>query len=394
MTRPRGPRGPHRPRRKVDPEFINSIAISFYNAKLRDNPTLRRSCSDRHVLDDTIGQWKAEERLDGRQIKGVSPSGIIFSLKKKKIIDSKVTQENIIIWKADIHGTNNENEDEETGRTGAPKTKTKKADKASRVAATVERIRNSRMELESDRNGIIIDNIGWEEYMYEIGQRVTQEVSLRNESDIDVLCTVKDGIAKQRGFIIEGESNFELPAGSRNCIIVSFIPKIMGITKSILVFDFSPIDVDEEDSIESFSIARYISIRAGNPEDYDMLKPSAPYVKKRERYDDFSNPTRVKSTGVKSPFVTPLGRYTIPKEIEKLAANKREARWKMDGMFRGEDTDTSVDVENDNKIDYSSFLTMNNYAECQQHLLWMEEAQMQGKLTQYIFTRLSILRCS
>ena len=169
---------------------------------------------------------------------------------------------------------------------------------------------------------------------------------------------------------------------------------MMGITKSILVFDFSPIDVDEEDSIESFSIARYISIRAGNPEDYDMLKPSAPYVKKRERYDDFSNPTRVKSTGVKSPFVTPLGRYTIPKEIEKLAANKREARWKMDGMFRGEDTDTYVDVENDNKIDYSSFLTMNNYAECQQHLLWMEEAQMQGKLTQYIFTRLSILRCS
>ncbi|KAL7534989.1 hypothetical protein ACHAXR_006195 [Thalassiosira sp. AJA248-18] len=368
--------------RRKDRQYAYSVALSFYNAKLRDNPTLRRGCADRHVLDDTIDQWKAEERLDGRVIKGVPRSDIIFGLRVKwKLIDSKLTEENIIVWSHDdVDEGNDEDRMPEAIFVD---------DKASRVARTVARIRSSRLELESNRNGMIIDNIdlgsgaGCEGNICRIGSAVTQQVHIRNESDSDVYCTVKGGAAMQRGINIDGDSHFELRAGSSNFINVSYVPKMMGITKSIVVFDFSPINFDEEDSIDAFSIARYISIRAGDPDDYAILKPTAPYIKKWQRRDDggkFSNPVRIKGPlGPMVPFVNTLGWFPVPGEAERLAANEKEATRKIDKMFRGK----SSYYDEREKVDYPSCLTIDNYAKCMQYLLWMEEVQMKVDIKSY-----------
>lgn len=370
------------PRTRPSRQYVNSVALSFYNAKLRDNPNLRRSCSDRHILDDTIDQWRNEERLDGRPVTGVSRSDIIFGMKnpKMKLIDFKVTEENIIVWREEREDVVNDNSAEE-GR--LPETKSVAVnDKANRIARTVARIRNSRAELESNRNGIIIDNVEWEANVCRIGERMTQNVSIRNDSDTDVWCTVKSEAARQRGILIEGESTFELIARSSYSIPFSFLPKRIGITKSIVIFDFSPIGVDEDNAIEAFSIARYISIRAGDPDDYDIIKPTAPFIKKQQRYDDghkFANPVRVKNTGgVKTQFTHDLGRFPIPADVERLAANEKEATWELDKMFRGEES-SYFDVDREN-IDYSTHLTTDNYAKCMQRLLWLEEAQMKGEI--------------
>ena len=367
------------PRRKVDYQYANAVALSFYDAKLRHNPTLRRECADRHKLDSIIDEWKAEERLDGTPVKGVSRSDIIWRLKAIwQLIDSKIADENIIIWREDVDDS--DAEDDVVFVSKANKPKSPANEKASRIARTVERIRNSRMELESNRNGIFIDNIdfgldGKEGGICRLGHRVTQEVSIRNESDIDVICTIKGGAARQRGIVIEGDdTELELPAGS-------FLPKMLGITKSIVVFDFEPIDVDEEDSIEeAFSIVRYISIRAGDPDDYEIIKPTAPYIKKKKRYDDddkFSNPVKVRSSGRQTaPFVVPLGRFPIPGRVDRLVVNEKRAMDVTDKMFRG----GSSHFDKSEKIDYSSLLDADNYAKLQQHLLWIEEAQMKGKV--------------
>ena len=369
------------PRRRPDRQYANTTALSFYNAKLRGNPGLRRSCSDRHILDDAIDRWKEGQRLDGMPIRGVSRSDIIFSLKSRwKLIESKVTEENIIIWKEDVV-----DEDED----GVGVVASDAHQKASRIARTVERIRNSRMELESNRNGIVIDNAQFEDDICKIGQRVTWQISIRNESYSDLLCTVKGGAAKQRGIIIDGEPDIYLTAGYTSSINVSFLPKMMGITKSIVVFDFSPIDIDEDDSIDAFSIARYISIRAGDPADFALLKPTTPYVKKRQDYDDrgkFSNPVRAQSR-VTTRFVNLLGRYPIPDELELLIAYKKDAMRKIDKMYRGEGNY----FEESDKIDYSSHLTVDNYTKCMQHLLWVEEAQMNGKFSCYSMVNLGTL---
>jgi len=368
------------PRRGTDRKYADSIALSFYRAKLRANPALRRACSDRHVLDDTIDQWKAEELLDGRQIKGVPRSAIIFSLKGKwKLIDSKVTEENVIVWRDEVDARNAIDVN----------------DKASRIARTVKRIRSSRLELESNRNGLIIDNIDLgaecEGSICRIGYWATQQASIRNESDIDVYCTVKGDAAGQRNIIVEGDSRFELRAGTSNSIKVSFLPKVMGITKSIIVLDFAPIDLDEDDSIENFSIARYIHIRAGDPDDYAILKPTAPYIKKKRRDEDkdkFSNPVRVRSTVVMTPFVNLLGRYPIPVAVQTFAPNEKEAMRKMDNFFRGKGSY----FDETEKVDYSSCLTIDNYATCMQLLLWIEEVQMNVDIKSYDLVDTPLMR--
>jgi hypothetical protein len=77
--------------------------LSFYDAKLRNDAELRRRCSYRHVLDATIDRWKAEERLDGRPITGASRANIIRSLCLKwRLIHTRIQQDNVIIWTADM----------------------------------------------------------------------------------------------------------------------------------------------------------------------------------------------------------------------------------------------------------------------------------------------------
>ena len=78
----------------------------------------------------------------------------------------------------------------------------------------------------------------------------------------------------------------------------------MGVKKLLVVFDFRAMDFDDDDDDDgeesaagaTFLIARYIFLRVGDPEDFNILKPSSPYVRTRKRYydgDKFSNPVRV-----------------------------------------------------------------------------------------------------
>ena len=90
-----------------------NVAMSFYNTKLRGNPTLRRSCSDRSVLNDTVDLWKIEERLEGRRVINVPPARIIFSLMKWELIDPNSNISRNIIWVEE--SVNNNGEDEVEG---------------------------------------------------------------------------------------------------------------------------------------------------------------------------------------------------------------------------------------------------------------------------------------
>ena len=354
---------------------VDNVAISFYNTKLKYDAVLRQACSDRHILDDAIDRWKDGERLDGCPIKGVARSSIIHSLKWRwKLIDSKVGEENVIIWKVDVEGN----------------------DKANRIARIVEKIRNARTDLETNQNGIIINKFEWEDRVYRLGERLTQCITIRNESDIEVLCTIKCDAAMQQGFSIDGALKFPLNSGSSQEIVVSFLARTMGVKKSLLVFEFESIDFDEGDSMDVFSIARYIFLRVGDPDDYDLLKASSPYVKAKTKYYDsdkkFTNPVRVNSTGGwMTPFVTPLSKYSIPPEVENLIVFEKETfREMFDGMFRGE-AGGFVDARYE-KVDYSSYLNTNNYATCMQHLLWLEEAQMRVDIKSYDLINVPLMR--
>lgn len=391
----------HRSRKEID-----RIACQFYNDKLRNDATLRQRCEDRHVLDETITAWKDEQRLlHGVSIRGMPRSQFIYSLRTRwKLIDAKIAEENVIVWADKASAAAllppPSVEEECVGRNT----------REEKIAKTIERIRNSRLEMESNRDGITIDQIvlfgqggsrNNEQGIVRIGELASQTVSICNDSSVDVHCWIKDNVARQRGIRVEGEKEFVLLAHSSEMITVSFTPKTFGVEKSIIVFEFTSVaneddyyQYDDDDygptiaSVKRFTITRYITIRSGDPDDYDIIKATSPYVKKRQQRGDgnkFANPMKATPSmnSNTSPFRFNLGKYSIPstlltkdtdtvKKIMDLLYNRGGG--KSGDYFRGR-------TEED--IDYSSLLTMENYSECMHHLLWLEELQMQRDITSY-----------
>ena len=403
------------------PNEKDQIVLQFYNEVLRNDPILRQQCEDRHVFDATVASWKQEQQQqqhDGKaRFKGMPPSQFIFSLKRKyKLIDVKILEENVIVWSART-AVGTSSSEAETTRVDVSSSNNKTITKADRVAQTIERIRNSRTEMECNRNGISIDPIVFgnnqhqQQGILHIGQLATQTVNIYNSSNINMVCKIQDAMAYQRGFLISGLANnnkeFVLSAQSSTSITVSFTPKMFGIEKSIVVFEFTSVDNDgdddeydycngEEDGTneekdattsnvkkKKFTITRYITVRAGDPDDYEIIKPIAPYVQKKlksrgEDYDKFANPTKAPSVSSSSGekkrmFQNKLGKYPIPNNMINMGMEEREVV--MDSLYRGA-VAGGGGGENTPIHYYSSFLTMENYSSCMHYLLWFEEMQM------------------
>ncbi len=328
----------------------------------------------------------------------MSRSQFIFSLKNRwKLIDVKVVEEGVIVW-SDRANAADLDAAEDTAGTNRHVNRDSKEDK---IAKTIERIRNSRLEMESNRHGIEIDPITLSQNdngggVLRVGEQATQTVHIRNTSDTDVHCLIKDTIANQRGIRIHGDKEFLVFANSSESIAVSFTPKRFGIEKSIVVFEFESVvdgdefsewvgpDNDDDNCPKRFTITRYITIRAGDPDDYDIIKPTAPYVKKQKKRgegDKFVNPVKAnagRSTmngGAMVPFQFKLGKYPIPSRLLNENFRKDDATDFMHAIYGGE--------ERQEDMDYSSLLNDENYSKCMACLLWFEELQMKKDITTY-----------
>jgi hypothetical protein len=85
---------------------VDNMVMAFYDSVLRGNPRQRRSCANRRVLNDTINQWKIDQRFEeSEMIPGVSISPSVFVstlMKLGKIINTReVSTRDEIIW-ADV----------------------------------------------------------------------------------------------------------------------------------------------------------------------------------------------------------------------------------------------------------------------------------------------------
>lgn len=76
--------------------------MSFYDAILRNNPRQRRACTNRRVLNDTINQWKIDQRLHKAEVPPINiPPGMYVStlMKLGIIINTReVSIREEIIW--------------------------------------------------------------------------------------------------------------------------------------------------------------------------------------------------------------------------------------------------------------------------------------------------------
>ena len=82
---------------------VDNMVMSFYDAILRNNPRLRRSCTNRRVLNDTINQWKIDQRFQRSQVfpnMNISPAIFVSTLMKLGVITNTrdVSTRDEIIW--------------------------------------------------------------------------------------------------------------------------------------------------------------------------------------------------------------------------------------------------------------------------------------------------------
>ena len=61
-------------------EYAAIAALSFYNSLIRENPQLRRACSYRYSLNNTIDAWKMEYVPIGDPPRNAAQSNIIHQL--------------------------------------------------------------------------------------------------------------------------------------------------------------------------------------------------------------------------------------------------------------------------------------------------------------------------
>jgi hypothetical protein len=167
--------------------------------------------------------------------------------------------------------------------------------------------------------GVSIEPASWET-MASVGQQLHQTftikiadsvagpVKLRGVQLIKCRGTTPDGGAAlwvHRGLQLPSD----LAPGSEFPVAIWSRPDRLGMLSDVAVFSF-------EQSAVSFSIFRFVSVRCGDPDAEDLLKPSAPFTRKRRV-------TRARTTGIVEgrpppaeerppPYVRPLGAYGIP----------------------------------------------------------------------------------
>jgi helicase MOV-10 len=242
-----------------------------------------------------------------------------------------------------------------------------------------QRVIEDRVLLERNRNGVEIDPITFgigEDQVARIKETLLDKVVIRNQSPYAIQVKVNDTFARKRNFKMDDPKTFNVPSEHACHVPIRFTPTTVGVVRTLITFDIS------SGNMEQFSIARYITVRSGNPEDYEMLKPKSPYEKKVfiER-DGFNNRVDVEPGSIQrssNKFTVPLKPYGIPGYWRTMLKSKDEVDDFITELYK-----IPLDVERETITDYSPFLTSNSYAPIFHRLLWTEEAQMEIDIKNY-----------
>ena len=335
-------------------ERVKATALRFYEEHLLPNEDLRRKCEDREVFQTTFEAWKAVELAAGRQAVGGGGS-ILFQMSRSlKMI--KVISGEVVTWLRD------------------PLPEITPASNEERIQRTVKRVRDSREELEKDRNGIEVGdvtmglNASGQQTIVRPGTSLRQMLTVKNRNGAAVLMKAVQARARKGGLVIEGcpAGGTLIKAYESHNVTLSFEAAHLGVTRAVLVLNFYAAS-----TFTPFSITRHVMIRTGDPDAAAILRPSAPFRRVRPSRDDGDKfrdaevapvPSR---TGQQPRFENDLKQYRCPAEWrDALAVGEAEEvirRWLVSGGAFGERPQLRLD----------------NYTGVLQRLLWTEEAQME-----------------
>ncbi len=249
---------------------VQRIAVQFYNECLRGKQLVLKRCEDRNQFTQELYRWKDSQRQKSKRggidLRGVAPSAVIYALKTQKLLLDKFEGE-ILVWK----------ETETNSRSR------KQMTRQERVIEAVQRVREAQGELQKNRKNMEVDQITFdvaEDDVTRAQEELSQTVWIRNNSMRSaVQVKVQSEIANRRGFQVEGSTTLNIAPGSRCSVDVKYIPRTIGVVKTMIPFDFEC--CAEPPYFTPFTIVRYITVRCGDPDDHEILKPIAPYQRKK-----------------------------------------------------------------------------------------------------------------
>lgn len=258
----------------------------------------------------------------------------------------------------------------------------------SRIQEAISRVLWDRLDMEKNRNGIEVDSIhfGLDQSQHSevvrVGKQLSQDIYIHNRSHQGSVCIVVISTLAKNGFRVEGPKEFFLDEGESRYISVQYKPTCVGCMRCVLIVRVE----SESRAFDPFIIARYISIRAGNPDDDAILKPTSPFHR-RTRAEDvkkFSSPERIerpKSCNFFT-FVHPIKHYFIPQEWKTALLAKSADSQLIDLYLKGKDC-TIDEVNYPTSGGFHDKLNLEIFSDTFHRLLWAEEQQMKIDIKQY-----------
>ena len=359
---------------------FRKVVLDFYNQVLKDDPFLRESCSDRNIFTEEYTKWRETEvRKNGRFIGNANPSAALRTLRiQHKLIDT-VVDGDTIVW---------------TDQPNFHKHDKVKLDRKARIRDVVNRVNHGKNLLQQNRHGIEIDQIlfGLSDDLCRANTDLSQEVKILNKSSSSVRVTVKDKVGFNKGVTTtlhnERNKTLHIDGNSSKTITVAYTPKFTGLMKTVLSFDI----ISPAKMFRDFTIVRYVSVKCGNPDDHAMLKPTSPY-KRKEKIDPeaFSKkPERIEKKDISfktnDNLFKGLKQFFVPKYLQ-LAISNQEVSDRMIGHFYSGQV-----LPEEIPADLTPLLNIHNYHRIFQHLLWIEETQMQTDIKNYDMQNVALER--
>ena len=355
--------------RKSLQEQKQATAIAF-GQRLRADEALRERCGDMVGFSSELKEWKDAERTTSGRLRKGGASEVFSTLlrmgkgKCRQLGLLRVTkEENGMFVYHELDATAN--------------------DRAANVVYAVERMHEERERVEADKGGVQVTAGAFFTETIGIGTTVLREVSITNTNanqsvELSKVKLLKSNLAQP------GNTHFSAQApplgviapGQRVTLRLECHPRSAGMLRDVLSIGF-----------DTFSIGRYLEARAGDAALLEMLKPSAPYQRRKRPPPSVPNfkldvdvPPPAPSSGADG------GAVALP-QGPKLKGHDINPSWRAK-LRSGEaeallaDGAQAVRAPRGNA---AAKAVLSSYRAHYEKLLWTEEIQLHADLTEFDF---------
>jgi helicase MOV-10 len=348
---------------------LKKIASEFYAKVLKDDKVLRKQCEDRNRFTEEFTTWRENEKKKGkRSYQKASPGNILSVLRHSLKLVVTVVEGDKILW---THAND------------------KPRSRKEQIKDLKLRVNYDREEMEKNRFGIEIDpitfGIDMDNGTAPLNTPLTQVVPIINNSGSTIEVNVKYMAATKKGISVAthtGGGCLSIANRSMESIRLDYTPTVTGVMKTFLSFDIS----STTGTFDRFLLIRYITVRTGDQEDHNMLKAIAPYQKKENlERDAFDKPERIDKKDLvhngddSAKMFQGLDSFSIPGHIRRSLSDGAIFNKLLRLFYESK----KVPQEGEIPSDLTSMLNIRNYQDIFQHLLWVEESQMQFDIRNY-----------